>query len=350
MTTIDVLPVKLLCANVYLIPWFYVIYLSALGDEFAINSCRDQSTRAKLLVDLIRRESFDLLSIQEVWGGASHVLQLGLQKEYRLMYESWCGIMGSGWGADVVNAYFNDRDKTGGLFTAVLRPSPAAPASIRLLYFKHHVFQSCAGEEFMYKSFNVSVLEVGRRWGDPEMKLVVVNTHLYSPNPFADVSRTRREQRGEILAALEGLPAALARLSVGMTWSKCGVVLVGDLNTAYLKQGVPVVVSGGVGHPPRIDEITEDYLETLATFHARDLFLESSEGKREPRKRSYDGDANPYVSDKAKPDSARMDYLLALDRLPGGTQLMRLKASRFEIHTETVVSDHYPLFVDLVPM
>jgi hypothetical protein len=323
---------SVLSVNAYLIPWFYVYKMILEGDKFAIDSCKDQHARAKLLAGLAKRH--DVLAIQEIWGGATDVLQREIEHSHWILprYRAWGGIANTGLLGDYVNTLIGHMRGLGGLWFA------ACPASTSVVWSRHHIFNHKEGEEFMNKSVNFVLLDVSKKWGIGR-KLLVVSTHLHSPEPFSN-TKDRALQRKEISTILRGLPLKLKEENIDVDWSLCGGLLVGDLNTAHCIKGDRTGVNP-----------TPEYLETLKEFDAIDLFLENDSFKSEEKgKFSYDGDRNSYVSHASRKDSSRMDYILALRSL-GAVSLMQLRAKRCEImaELENPCSDHYPLSVTIVP-
>ena len=74
---------RILCNNAYLIPWFFVSYERWKGDNFGIHTCADQPQRAKRL-GLLAKE-YDVLILQELWGGASHNMAGGLEATHTFL-------------------------------------------------------------------------------------------------------------------------------------------------------------------------------------------------------------------------------------------------------------------------
>ena len=112
----------------------------------------------------------------------------------------------------------------------------------------------------------------------------------------------------------------------------------GDFNTSYLNE--------------EETKVSEDYLRILKDFFARDLFLEANKGVKNVDKiRSFDGDLNMNVSEQAARDSARMDYILAVDKFPISPfpALLRLTSIETTIDTTAQFSDHFPVNCSLVP-
>ena len=327
--------ISLLSSNAYLIPWFFVYKLILEGDKFAINSCKDQHPRAALLASIAK--SHDILAIQEIWGGATDVLQRNIEQTHEILpvYRGWGGIFGTGLLADYVNTTRAHFKGLGGLWFA------SCPSTAKVVWSLHHTFNHKEGEEFMNKSVAFVLLDVSKKWGN-KRKLLVVNTHLHSPEPFA-CTKDRRIQRKEISALLASLPDRFRKEGIDVDWSQCGAVLVGDLNTAFCIEGDRTGLN-----------VTKEYTETLEEFDAVDLFLTNDLFAKEERgKFSYDGDANEYVSIASRKDSSRMDYALALRSLDHGkVPLLNLRATRCEIlnrATKSPCSDHWPISVSLLP-
>ena len=316
--------------NSYLIPWFYVYKLVLQGDKFAIGSCRDQHERARAIAKVCKQ--YDVSVIQEVWGGGSHELQRAVETTHNIIprYRAWGGLFGTGFLADLFNSALGSLRKNGGLWFA------SCPSSAPVIWSHHHTFNHKEGEEFMDKSANFILLDLSNKWG-PGYKLLIVSTHLHSPEPFAH-TMDRKKQREEILNILNKLPDQLEAEGIQVNWSNCGAVLLGDLNTACCIKGDQLGKN-----------FSTEYLETLEVFKARDLFLENDSFKPEHRgKFSYDGYANEYVSPKSKQDSSRMDYALALTSV-GSRQVMKFRAVDCKIMDDTLVSDHWPISLTLVP-
>ena len=74
---------RILCNNAYLIPWFFVSYERWKGDNFGIHTCADQPQRAKRL-GLLAKE-YDVLILQELWGGASNYMAGGLEATHTFL-------------------------------------------------------------------------------------------------------------------------------------------------------------------------------------------------------------------------------------------------------------------------
>jgi endonuclease/exonuclease/phosphatase family metal-dependent hydrolase len=325
--------ITLLSSNAYLIPWFYVYKLLLEGDKFAINSCKDQHKRAKLLADMGKHH--DILAFQEIWGGGTDVLQREIESTHAIVpvYRQWSGIANTGLLGDYVNTVISHIRSLGGLWFATC-------PSLSVVWSLHHTFAHKEGEEFMNKSASFLLLDVSSKWG-PGRKLLVINTHLHSPEPF-DNTKDRRAQRKEISAILSSLPERLKLEGVDVEWSKCGAILVGDLNTAFC-----------VRYDRSGRDTTEEYHETLKEFDAVDLYLHNDAFQEEHRaKYSYDAATNELISEVVRKDSSRMDYALALSSLSqGAVRLMPLRASKCQIVNEqtTPSSDHWPLSVELFP-
>jgi len=322
-------------ANTYLIPWFYVYKMVIEGDQYAVNSCKDQHARAELVSALAK--SHDVVALQEIWGGASDVVQRGMEGTHDIVaqYSAWKGFFGTGFGADYLNTVVAHFRGNGGLWFGTRRAS-----ALKTIWSYHHTFVHNLGEEFMNKSASFTLVDTAAKWGEGT-HLLIVNTHLHSPHPF-DHTEDRCKQREEMLEILSTIGKRLMDEDIHVEWSKCGVLLLGDLNTAQCSKGDRTGV-----------EITEEYHQTLKVFHARDLFLENDSFDETTKgKFTYDGEANPYVSEASRKDSSRMDYALALDSLDSGrVKLMKLKASRCEIvdSPQTLCSDHYPLSLNVYP-
>jgi len=323
---------SILVSNTYLIPWFYVYKMILEGDKFAINSCKDQHARARILAELAR--PFDVLAFQEVWGGATNVLQRLIEESHSIVprYRGWEGFLGSG----VLSEYFNTLvcllRKNGGLWVAV------SPSACKTRWLHHHTFEHNRGEEVMNKSVTFVLLDVSEKWGTGR-HLLLINTHLHSPQPFSH-TEDRRKQRKEISSILAGLPSRLASEGIEVDWKKCAALLVGDLNTAFCER------DDRTG-----SHFTKEYLETLSEFDAVDLYLENDSFVAEDLgKFSYDGEANSYVSVNSRKDSSRMDYALALNSLgSGSTPLLKLRATSCSILDNVKCSDHWPIAVKVAP-
>ena len=328
--------VTILSANAYMIPWFYVYKLVLEGDKFAIGSCKDQHARAKVLADLVKKH--DVVAIQEIWGGATDVLQREIEPSHTILprYRGWGGLGGSGLLADYVNTLASSLRAQGGLWFA------SCPSTTNVIWSHHHTFVHKEGEEFMDKSVGLVLLDVSHKWGKGH-HLLVLNTHLHSPEPFGHTVH-RRYQRKEIIKILSAVPDRLkAEEGVTIDWSLCGVILVGDLNTAFCQRG---------DHTGA--QLTKEYLETLKEFDARDLYLENLAYNSVNRgKFSYDGDNNSYVSVASRKDSSRMDYVLALDSICEQTvKLLKLEATHCTIvdNVKEPCSDHWPISVAIQPV
>jgi len=75
--------VRIVSNNAYLIPWFFVIYEQYKGDGFGIHTCADQHLRAKRLGALCKE--YDVLLLQEVWGGGSSPLTWDLERTHSFL-------------------------------------------------------------------------------------------------------------------------------------------------------------------------------------------------------------------------------------------------------------------------
>jgi hypothetical protein len=326
--------ISILSSNTYLIPWFYVYKLMLEGDKFAINSCTHQHSRAKLVAEIAK--THDVVALQEIWGGATDTLQRRIQTTHNIVkrYRGWEGIFGTGLLGDYVNTLLSHLGENGGLWFA------SCPSATKELWSYHHTFMNKEGEEFMNKSASFVLLDVSAKWGT-NFCLLVINTHLHSPDPF-DNTVHREAQRTEISAVLSSLPEQLSKEGITIDWSKCGVLLVGDLNTAFCERG------DRDGKIP-----TTEYKNTLKQFDARDLFLNNASFRPESiGKFSYDGEANQYVSIASRKDSSRMDYALAIDSInQGQIKLLKLKATRCDIldNVDNPCSDHWPISLSVVP-
>ena len=325
----------LVVLNCYLIPSFYVRYLSLVGDPLAVLSCRDQALRAERVAELVR--AHDVACLQEVWGGATDVLQRALDRDasVRTVARGWCGVLGTGLLAETGNTLRTQLLRTGGLFHAY------KPRAATVVWFTHITFAFNAGEELMNKSASFQVYDASARWG-AGASLLVVNTHLHSPEPFG-ATKARVAQRAEMVDVLRSLPG-LPELAA-VDWSRCAGLLVGDLNTASAPRG-----AWNVAETP-----SEEYVATLREFDARDLFVHNDRpGPQDVH--TFDA-RNSYVDEKALKDASRMDYVLALGSLPGAdasaprVPLMRVRAKRCDVLAPSAgqePSDHHAHSVELV--
>lgn len=313
-----------------MVPWFFVEYQKLIkGDPFGIATCADQVPRGQNLAKLI--QNFNIVLLQEAWGGAGYILQNALKKKHNIVekYQVWEGILGSGYFADLYNAYsLNWQRHTGGLLTAVKNNIP-------VIWSHHHVFKCNKGEEEMDKSANFTLLDMNNYW--PQKYLLTINTHLHSPKPFGNTWE-RKEQKEEIKQVLIQLQASQS-YPEEFDWLNCGVIFVGDFNLAYIDD---------------TGKISDEYLDTVSWsfgVQLRDLILETDPNSQQ---QTYDVN-NKYVG--VKNDCCRMDYAFLLDEIPtnqvlrGTRKVMKLQGQA-QIHVaeeREEVSDHHPIIVSIKP-
>lgn len=368
-------PLSVFSLNAYLVPAFFLArYNNATSTStsnpstgepaYDLASCVDQIPRADRIAAAAGKLGPDIISLQEAWGGAADVLGLGLARAgYRMVagapwvFGGW--LIGSTL-ADVVNTAWSYVWGLGGLLSCVKdhdagrikswtewltlgllgRPAPSPnQRTIHLLRSYHHTFQHCEGEDFMRKSCSFLLLDVASHWG-PNTRLLVLNTHLHSPEPFTP-SPHRAKQLDEIRTVLHKLRSEWKSLFVSFgrsspasqddedeeeserkAWRRTAVILCGDLNTSYL--------SGPLSQEP--SNLTEgsEYLSMLASLSAKDLFLSGPPNDARKKQLTYDPEHNPYVADRYRQsgEEARMDYILSL------SHLLPLSSSSFDLESQ----------------
>ncbi|KAI9009197.1 hypothetical protein DFJ74DRAFT_738744 [Hyaloraphidium curvatum] len=403
-------PVSVFSLNCYLIPAFFLEHYTkggAAGEPaYDLASCRDQAVRAARIGAAVRSRRPHLVALQEAWGGASDVLLAALEAPGGDPCEV---VLGRPWGfggwlagstlADMINAAWATVCRYGGLMSAVRRPPrtwletltlgwAGVPDSLeprlRVLRSHHHTFRHAEGEEFMNKSVSFLLLDASSFWG-PNHRLLALNTHLHSPDPFIK-SPHRTVQIAEIKSVLCDLRARWRSLFISLSpdhpdpdeaeaasWRRTAVILCGDLNISYLSEPSAHIAARGEGGPLRP---SEEYLDLLAALDARDLYLPPHHAEHLLRTFSYDPARNPYVAERyrASNEMARMDFLLALDRLPSppapggdadpldraeaqpaaaGLELLRLDGAVEVLDApgggEGVLSDHWAVAAEVWP-
>jgi hypothetical protein len=224
------------------------------------------------------------------------------------------------------------------------------------LFFHHHRFIYSTVEVDMNKSTTFQLLDVSTKWGQ-DKKLLLINTHLHSPNPFGHTSE-RKAQREEISLVIKSMTSGGTLYNENpvlksIDWQNTGVLLVGDLNTAFETQ-----TQTNNNNNTIVYEATPEYLETLQYFNARDLYLDNlNPGPK--HKLTYNAN-NSLVAKFTVHDEARMDYVLAVDSIPCNSNgngleripVMKLKALRCDIISPehgNEHSDHYAYSFDVVP-
>jgi len=203
---------------------------------------------------------------------------------------------------------------------------------------------NCTVEISMNKSVTFQLLDVSSKWGQ-DKKLLLINTHLHSPSPF-DHTPERKAQREEIVQILQSMTNGGSLFNSepilqSIDWNNTGVLLVGDLNTAYeTKKQVE----------------TTEYVETLETFDARDLYIDNPNPG--PKHTATYCANNSLVAKFTVHDEARMDYVLAIDSISkfdshGRIPIMKLKALKCDIVAPEYGnehSDHYAYSFEVVPL
>jgi hypothetical protein len=162
--------------------------------------------------------------------------------------------------------------------------------------------------------------------------LLVCNVHFYT-GTATDDSITREKQRGELFDYFQRLDNKLFPLH--FKWENCGVLITGCFNasdTAITNNTITQSI---------------EYKKLLQCFGpARDLLSDS-------RGRTFDTDNNKYADKKRMNDTSRMDYIFALDSIPGRKQThqtMPLMAESSAILTDVIISDHYPVAAYIIPV
>eukprot|EP01137_Pigoraptor_chileana_P021848 Opistho-2@86054 len=343
MATAEDRSATIFSCNTYLIPWFSVEYYVRKNPEISIESCKDQTVRAERIGKAASQ--FDIVALQEMWGSDADVVEGSIKDSHSIVErnKSHFGVLGTGWFATAFNAYNFNKLRNGGLYFASRHALP-------VVWERHLNFAANAGEEGIFKSLSIVLVNMDALW--PKKHLLILNTHLHSPQPYGD-SEQRRAQRKEVRDALIAIQEE-EKYPDGFLWSSCGVMYMGDFNTACHKREIP-------------EEYTAEYLETLTSFvpsmPLRDLYLETNP---DCRKFTYDGAGNQYVSKKSQDDSARLDYIFAADAIPsrpssagssassgdGFRRVMRLENEGCNIlypPPGEEFSDHHPVIAKVRP-
>uniref|UniRef100_A0A0G4HN88 Endonuclease/exonuclease/phosphatase domain-containing protein n=1 Tax=Chromera velia CCMP2878 TaxID=1169474 RepID=A0A0G4HN88_9ALVE len=281
---------RVLSCNAFLIPGWFVNSANA--------SCRDQAARAGALGTLA--EAFDVALLQEVWGSSNAQLEAGLLQSHTAVDKSW--------GSTVMDSVWQGLRRFGGLYCSY----KAQRASLRAC--KRHTFSESVSKSG--KGVQGLLLDVAadserknseeRAVRNPTEKqsdtlsLAIFNTHL---DPRVQGHRIV-PQAAELLEFME---TCLREWDTEP--SRTVVVLAGDLNSSR-KQCVKLFPGGRDGDGECRDEPT------------------------------YDPPKNPYAM--WLDDRGDLDHFLVFGEI-GGRRFADVQVSDFKVHSDVIVSDHYPI-------
>jgi endonuclease/exonuclease/phosphatase family metal-dependent hydrolase len=322
--------IRILSHNTYLIPKI-VVYLFGCFHKYnpSINDCYGQDERFKRLKNMVL--DYDVCCLQEVWGYRQHeLLQLFKENGYEVpeKYQCWEGVFGSGLMATPYNTYdcfFNSR--TGGLFNAF-------KDTVNVLWNYHHIFKKCGKEKIVNKSLSFTLLDMNNVWKGKY--LLVGNLHIHSSNPHRS-NKNRKIQRKEIKDTL-CLLSQVRDFPDDFEWKKCGVMLMGDFNTALMS---------------RDGKIRDEYFKTLACFGEGCTLIDvvNDITRAEDLVNTFDM-KNRYVSINNDDDVGIIDYIFTLNNHPLEGELMPLEVCKSSVLVPKLgneTSDHYALEVSVIP-
>mmetsp|Transcript_5943 Transcript_5943/g.13518 ORF Transcript_5943/g.13518 Transcript_5943/m.13518 type:complete len:303 (+) Transcript_5943:44-952(+) len=294
---------RLMTMNTYLVPaWFT-----------KNTSCKNQDTRAAGIGDLCVAENTDIVTLQEVWGSNTHLVQRPLENAGYFVLPGY-----SSWGHTILDTVAQRLGTKGGLWGA------HKPSVQVLDQWKHQfsISETRSGKGALFVLYDASGI-----WGE-HSRLLLTTTHL---DPFSE--KNQITQIKEIAEQLKrGVPRLIDQGLVRQA-GDLAVVITGDTN-----------IAGSDNHL---------YAAMLASLHnARDLHAEASEGELKCQDSHTYDDRNSLCEWRG----GRLDYILATDSVPAlqdgapPVQLARVSGQNFRILRQPVgheLSDHWAVIGDL---